>query len=595
MPEKVIENLIGGLNLITHPTQLKDDQCQRLENFEVRPTNIANNLTYMALTARYSYQRLHTNNLSMVPHNLVEFIVRGIGSVVYASGTGGSLNDATITGAYTGSLYNATVVVRIDTVGGAGVADQYEWEVNGSVQASGVAITGSPQSLGFGLSVDFGTTGSTTHHVAADAWSVHVVPNGTRYLVTGGYSTTASQFVAQYLREDLTSTVVLSSQVTTNSSICSFLLFGNNLYYTNGNVAWRRWNGVDDVASNFTTITRYATKHKNKAIYLYDVTNNRPSRIWVSNTGDAETVPAANNFTIGEDSDGLVIGIDQLERLLLVKEKSIFGFYLAPTLADSSVLRGDEWKGSISPLGFVWGPFGTYLYGADSGIQMVSGLFVQPSVLQIYNQIKGIRNQRAALAFKDDQVLISTLSSTGVAQNNRVYLIDLLDEENQKVYQWNANLTLFCQNKGTLSFNNRLKAIEDDGTNRFIVELDHTASTAEASFDCVAQTKDFLVTGEDLIPRAQLVKHITLDFIAPNTTNAVTIEILADGSSVESFTYTPTSTGFNRRVFYTRPHISRGYRISFRISYTQPSSNSLRFAILRLAYNYEVEQRIDQL
>ena len=595
MPDKVVETLTGGLNLLAHPTQLKDDQCQRLENMEVRPTNIGNNLTYLALTSRFSYSRLHTDNLSMVPHNLIEYVVRGIGSVVYASGTAGSLNDASFSGAFTGTAINGSLIVRIDSVGGAGIADQIEWELNGVIQASGIAITGALQSLGQGISVDFGTTGSTTHHVLADAWTINVSENGTRFLVTGGYDSTGGAFVIKSLRDGQTTTSVVSSQVTANTSVCSFLLFNNYLYYTNGGVAWRRWNGLNDVASGFTTITRYATQHKNKAIYLYDVTNNRPNRLWVSNTGDAEVVPAANNFAVGDYSDGLVIGIDQLERLLLVKEKSVHAFYMAPTLADSSILRGDEWKGSISPLGSVWGPFGTYLYSNTAGIQSVSGLYVQPAVLQLYNQLKGFRNQRAAMGFNEDQVMISTLSSSGAARNNRVYTLDLLDDENPRIYQWNAALTLFCQNHGTLTFNNKMKAIEDDGTNRFIVELDQTASVAEASFDCIAQTKDFVITGEDLIPRTQLVDHVILDFIAPNIVNTVTIEVLADGATVQSATFTPTVTGFNRRVFKFSRHICRGYRISFRISNTQSATNALRFAILRLGYNYDIEQRVDQL
>lgn len=595
MPDKVIENFIDGLNLFVHPTQIKDSQCQRLENMEVRPTNVGNNLTYLALTARYSYSRLHTQDLSFTPHNLIEYVVRGLGSVVYTSGTGGTggASQVSFAGAYTGTIVGATVVVSIDSVGGVGVADQLKWSINGVVQASGVAITGSLQSLGQGISVDFLTTGSTTHWVAGDSWTINVSPNGERYLVVGGYDTAGSAFVVKALRDNQTALTLISSQITTNSSICSFLLFNQNLYYTNGVVPWRRWNGVNDVASGFTTITKYATKHKNKAIYLNDISNNRPNRIWVSNTGDPESVPSSNSFDIGDFADALVGGIDQLERLLLIKEKSLYGFYLAPTLSDSSILRGDEWKGSISPLGIIWGPFGTFIYSARSGMQAVSGLYVSPTVLQLYNQLKGFQNKRAALGFDEDQLLISTLSSSGQSRNNRIYTIDLLDEDNQKVYQWNVNISLFCQNHGILTFNNRMKAIEDDGTNRFIVELNQIASVAEASFDCIAQTKDFMVSSENLIPKVQVVNYVVVDFIAPNTTNALTLEIFADGASVQNLSFIPTTTGFNRRVFYTSRHLSRGYRISFRLTYTQTATDVIRFAILRIGYNYDIEERVE--
>lgn len=593
MPQRVVEKFIGGLNLAVHPTQLVDDQCQRLENMEVKPTNINNNLTFFALSARFSYSRLHTDNLSFVPHNLVEFVIRGIGSTAYASGTGGSINDASFGGAYSGTLINATYVVRIDATNAAGTPENFSWSVNGGASTS-VVITGTAQTLNFGITIDFATTGSTTKHVVNDTWSVNVSPNGTKFLVSGGYATSGNAFVVKALQDGGSTTTVISSQVTSDTSVCSFMLFNQNLYYTNGGVAWRRWNGINDVASGFTTITKYATKHKNKAIYLYDVTNNRPNRIWVSNTGDAETVPAANNFNIGDYTDALVIGIDQLERVLLVKEKSIHAFYLAPTLTDSTILRGDEWKGSISPLGAIWGPFGTFLYSATSGMQSVSGLFVQPTVLQLYNQLKGFQNQKAALGFNEDQLLISTLSSSGQARNNRIYTLDLLEEDNQRVYQWNANLVLFCQNYGTLTFNNKMKACEDDGTNRFIVELDQIASVAEASFDCVAQTKDFMATEKNLVPMAQLINFVSVDFIAPNTVNPLTVDVIADGASVQSATFTPTATGFNRRIFYFSKHICRGYRISYRFSYTQPGTNSLRFAILGFGDDFDIEMRVGQ-
>jgi len=588
VPEKTISNFIGGLNLLLHPTKIADNECQRLENFEVRPLNIDNNLTYAALTTRFSYQRLHTDNLSFIPYNLVEYVVHGIGSLTYASGTGGSLNDATVTGAFTGTHIGATYVIIVTATG---ATDAFSVRLNGTTQSSSVSITGATQSIGNGLEVDFGTI---TGHVVNDTWSFNVTADGTKYLVAAGYDTSGSAVVVKSLQDGATTMTTISCQVVANSSFVSLLLFGRNLYHTNGNYPWRKWNGLNDVASGFTTQTRYAVQHKNRAIYLYDVTNNRPDRIWVSNVGDAETVQAVNNFTIGEFSDSLIIGIDQTERLLLVKEKSTYGFYLAPTIADSSLLKGDDFKGSEAPLGVVWGPFGTFVYNGNHGIQSVSGLYIVPTVFQISNQLKGFKNPLAALGFKDDSLLITTLSSSGQAYNNRMYVVNLIEgDENQKVYQWNTNFAAFCQNQGTLTFGNKFKVLEDDGTNRYICELDQTASTAEASFDCVMQTKDFLQPEGEFIPRAQLIHQLALEFIAPNTTNAITVDVFADGASVQSSTYTPAATGYNRRIFDFDPNICRGYRISFQISYTQPASDSLRFAPLQGAYKYELEARID--
>lgn len=588
MPEKVISDFIGGLNLLLAPTKIRDNQCQVLQNFEVRPVNIANNLTYAALTTRFSYSRLHTDNLSFIPYNLVEFVVHGIGSLTYASGTGGSLNDATVTGAFTGTQIGATYVITIDSTG---ATDTFAVTINGSAVSSGTEITGSTQSIGNGLEVEFGTI---TGHVTNDTWSFNVTEDGTRYLVAAGYATSGSSVVVKSLQDGQTTMTTISCQAVSNSSFVSFLLFGRYLYHTNGNYAWRRWDGLNDVASGFTTQTRYAVKHKNRAVYLYDVTNNRPDRIWVSNVGDAETVGSGNNFTIGEFSDGLIIGIDQTERLILVKQKSTYGFYLAPTLSDSSILKGDDFKGSETPLGTIWGPFGTFLYNGVHGIQSVSGLYVVPTVLQIANQLKGFQNPLAALGFKDDSLMITTLSSSGQSYNNRLYFVNLLEgDENQKVYQWNTNFAAFCQNQGTLTFDGKFKVLEYDGTNSYICELDQIASTAEASFDCVMQTKDFIQPEGEYLPRAQVIKNVTLEFIAPNTTNAITVDVIADGSSVQSASFTPTATGYNRRVFKFNPHTCRGYRISFQISYTQPSDDSIRFAVLGMSYEFDLEPRAD--
>ena len=598
MPQRTIEKFLGGLNVSQHPTQIADDACQRLENMEVRPTNIGNNLTYFALTSRFSYQRLHTDSLSMIPYNLVEFVVRGIGSTVYASGVGGSINDASFAGAYTGTLINATYVVSIDATNAAGTPETFKWTVNGVAGASGVVINGTAQTLNFGLTIDFATTGSTTKHVVNDAWSVNVSPNGTKYLVVGGYSTFSSDFKVRYLEDGKTTTTLISSQgagTLANSSICSFMLFNQNLYYTDGQLAWRRWNGVNDVASGFTTVTKYGILHKNKAFYLWDVTNNRPNRIWSSNTGDPETVPAANNYNIGDYSDGLVIGVEDGERIILIKEKSLWCFYLAPTFSDSQILSGALFKGSISPLGIVSDKsFGTFLYGTQ-GMLSVAGLSAQPTLLQIYNQLRGFQNSRAALMVNEDQLLISTLSSSGQAYNNRIYTLDLLDEDNPRVFQWNANLNLFCQNRGLLTFGNKLKAIEyAGGTIAYIVELDAVASTAEASIDCIAQTKDFMMFSKDHEPLVQTVNHVIVNFNAPNTVKDLVVDVMADGVSVASASYTPTVTGFNKRIFYFQPHIARGYRISYKFTHTQVATNATRFAIYGFSDDFNLELRVDQ-
>jgi len=573
----------GGLNLFVPPHEVADNQAQTLENMEIRPTSIDGNLTFYALTARYSYKRLHGSDLGIIPRNLVEFVQvnSGVGVKQF---TGAGLNDATFGGTYVGSTVLSTYEVEIDATG---TPDTFKWRKDAGGYTTGVAITGSAQTLAEGVTITFA---ATTGHTLGNKWIVNVAPSGTKWLVVGGLGA-GTTFVIKALQDGQTTPIQVSSQATVSAGVCSFLLFNNYLYYTDGNKAWRKWDGLDDTASGFTTITKYGIQHKSKAIYLNDVTNNKPHRFWVSNTGTPETVPAANSFDVGESTDALVAGIDQTERCILIKEKSMYGFYLAPTLTESTILRGDQWKGSVSPLGVVWGSFGTYIYSADAGIQSISGLYIEPSVLQLYNKFKGFQNTAAALMFREDQVLISTKSDSGQSKNNRIYLVDILDEENLKVYQYNIPIVVFCQNKGILTFDKRLKAIEDDGTNRYIVELDQRISTAETNISCLVKTKDFSL--ED-IGRFKKLNYIVLEFNAPNTVNAVTLKIYGDGVLKETLTFTPTATGHNIKKFLPKRHLSFGKHITFQIEYTQPASNTDRFALFDSSYfDYDTEQRVD--
>jgi len=584
--ERVIKSLTGGLNLLVHSTQLNEDQLQVLENMEVRPTSVGDNLTYLALTARFSYKRLNSSDLSLAPANLIEFVQRnsGVGITTF---TGAGLNDGTFSGTYTGSTVLSTYEVEIDS--SVASPDTFKWRKDAGSYTTGVSITaGVAQTLAEGVKITFAAADG---HTLGNKWTVNVSPSGTKWLVTGGWDGSAN-FVVKALRDGQTSPITVKSQVSSNTAICSFMIFNDQLYYTNGALAWRKWNGLDDVASTYTTITKYAIQHKNKAIYLNDVTNNIPNKIWISNTGTPETVSASNGFLIGDYSDAIVLGIDQRERIVIGKEKSMWLFALAPTITDSTLLKGEQFKGTISPLGSMYASAGTFIYGDRTGIQTLSGLYMEPVVLQLINQLRGFNNSKAALSFKDEQLLISTLSDSGQTRNNRIYLIDLIDET-QKVWQYNLSIGCFCQNIGSLTFGKRLKAMEDDGTNRYFIELDEVSSPQETNISCVAQTKDWMDLENDRIPRLQKVKHVIVDFIAPNTSNALTLKIYGDGSLKETLPFTPSSTGFNRHMFKPRLDLSRGYRISYRFEYTQPGSDATRFSILNYSDEIIVETRVE--
>jgi hypothetical protein len=491
MATEQIEHFLDGLNLLAHPTKLKNTELQTLENMEVRPTSVSDTLTYLALTSRSSYKRLHTDNLDFIAKNLIEFVQR--------------------------------------VVGGAGI--------------------------------------------------------NSKYLVTGGYYN--SNFVMKALLDGGTTLTAVSSTASSDTGIASFLLFNQFLYYTDGNIAWRSWDGVTDAASGFTTVTKYGIKHKSRAFYGNDVTNAAPHYLWVSDVGLPGTVNASNFFQIGDKSDPIIGLEDQIERVIIFKERSTWAFYLAPTLSNSTLLRADEFKGTIASLGHLWANGETYVYTTDAGIQKIKGLQYSPTVPQLWNFAKGFQNSLAALGFREDQLLISTLSTSSGTRNNRVFAYDLITD---KLYQHNISMSCFCSNRGVSTFGKRAKAVEDDGTNRRIVEFDLIASTVEATVTCKARTKDFTFGG--LEHRANL-DGFAVEFSAPAITTVLTLKVYADGTLVETKTFAPTATGIQRHYFDLMLSLTSGYYHSFQLEYVQDATLAAKFALHSAIVSYTVEERAE--
>lgn len=86
--------------------------------------------------------------------------------IIYGSGLGG-LNDVTPSGTYTGTG-NALFDLEID---GIGTPNTFRWRIDGGTWTSGVAMTGSAQSLQDGIST---TWGSTIDHTNNDYWYLNV-------------------------------------------------------------------------------------------------------------------------------------------------------------------------------------------------------------------------------------------------------------------------------------------------------------------------------------------------------------------------------------------------------------------------------------
>lgn len=494
METELIEHFMDGLNQIVHPTMIKNTEAQVIENFEVRPTSVADTLTYLALTARGSYKRLHSDALPFPARNLIEFVQR--------------------------------------VAGGSGA--------------------------------------------------------GSKFLVTGGFDSVAGQFKVRSLADGASTTSDISGTASSDTGLCEFVLMNQYLFYTNGALAWRKWDGVTDSASGFTTITKCGTKHKNRIIYGNDVTNGVPNRLWVSDVGLPESVGASNFFDIGDRSDPIISLSDQIERILVVKEKSTWAFYLAPILTSSSILRADEYKGSVAPRGVLWATGNTFVYTTSEGIQEIEGLQYGPSVIQLMNFLKGFQNTLANLGYREDQLLIATYANSSGTYNTRVFIYD---SNTKKVYQFNMNISTFCMNRGVTTFSKRLKACEDDnGSNRYIVEMEAVSSQVETNIACVWKSKKFWFKDPG---RYKFIDKFTLDINAPNTTNAVTLKTYGDGTLVNTQTWTPSATGLQRNVFKFDISVVRGRFIEFQIEYTQSGTSADKFALLSAKIEYDFESRAD--
>jgi len=87
-----------------------------------------------------------------------------IGAVAF---TGTGLNDATSGGTFTGSQ-NTVFTVIIDL---AAATDKFKWKKDSGAYATLVSMTGSPQTLSDGVTIDFA---ATTGHTLGDQWTITV-------------------------------------------------------------------------------------------------------------------------------------------------------------------------------------------------------------------------------------------------------------------------------------------------------------------------------------------------------------------------------------------------------------------------------------
>lgn len=134
------------------------------------------NIEYIQSAYRYVARELCTAGVTLFRKQTASWTLpQGVTAAWYARVgtpffTGAGVDDLTFGGNYTGSAVGV-YVIEIDV---QGAPDTFEWSYNGTVVASGVAITGTAQTLNNGVTITFATT---TGHTLTNSWTGVVLPS----------------------------------------------------------------------------------------------------------------------------------------------------------------------------------------------------------------------------------------------------------------------------------------------------------------------------------------------------------------------------------------------------------------------------------
>jgi hypothetical protein len=138
-----LDSFAGGENLVGEDHALKANECRLSQNWDALSLGGMERTRGFAI---YSTAGKHIEACVFV---------------------GTHLDDATSGGTYTGTV-SATYTIEIDS---AGTPDTFKWKKNSGAWTSGVAITGSAQTLSDGVTITFG---ATTGHTATEYWTIQV-------------------------------------------------------------------------------------------------------------------------------------------------------------------------------------------------------------------------------------------------------------------------------------------------------------------------------------------------------------------------------------------------------------------------------------
>jgi len=139
----------------------------------------------------------------------------------------------------------------------SGAPDTYSWSLNGTKQADNVSITGSPQTLSQGVTVDFS---KTTGHKQGDSWTMTAF-----HKVTNGWCDLTFSQPTRYAGEGF--------KISLDTNGWTMQPQEKAMYINGQGGEWYEVNAQlsADLKSETLSVTRLKTEPKNKALYPYTI------------------------------------------------------------------------------------------------------------------------------------------------------------------------------------------------------------------------------------------------------------------------------------------------------------------------------------
>lgn len=575
MPEIEIPNFLGGVRYDVDPTQLADNQFSAMENMDSMGTSpielgglqVLGTLKKVGLSCRGSLRKLATaNTFDFAVKNALEAYVfdgnalSAVRKNILLWGTTAARNNVLIGAVQDDSnLVNGQgeellrVFYKESVTNLSSDATKPIW----SILAAGSKIifalheyksgVGGSISKAFIMDKDFESAGTVT------------VTNGSA-TVTGTGTLFLKLRVGSYVNLD---NGVTGGETSTGwyriTGIASDTSMTISPVYSGSTASSRPWRAPIIAVYNPLSITNISALGYFKFRTLVARYDGTEALLYVSEPGDPKTIVSSNVFKIGALGEKILRIVDLGEYALIVKENSLWAFYLdSVDVPSSSVFIVHSYLGGMNNRSTVETPYGLAILTNRDGWYLLHSGGMSPICPQLRTRLKqqfgnvsAIR--RAAAAYYDGRLLFA--------------LPEFNDTEDQVIfYSYDFGTGVLEQHQVTLSALGMLAGglvtvlpgiatwqaspkVLAEASDDFVHEVGYFetagASLVESSVDFSCTSKKFQL-GDGKYDG--VLRYIILDFNASTSgaAGAITITPTLDRSVKTALVATPTAGGFNR-------------------------------------------------